>query len=490
MTMTTRTPAAGAADQPRPTRNATFIRFFLRFAEAGGVTVPGFPDRAKDGDEQVPWGRERAHLQLDTDPWGRPLLPGTSLAGALREWVRHAEGEQTADDWFGHLLAAGEGGAEEVDARASLIWVLGSRPVGPDGLDLDTVPSQIRASTAISRSRAGAEADTLRVEEVLPPGSRFEVFLRWDNAPPPDLDRLLALLAVWPPLLGRGTSRGRGRCTVESIRHGTLRLDDPGGLHQWLTSSGPTLARAVATQDGPPATGRAGREPLIHVPMRITGPLRVGSGEPPQEHGEDGGQIIPLFREDGRYLLPGTGLKGLLRSRAEYILRSAGTTPTPCLDQRCGRCWTCHVFGHGGGQDVKARAVGARAVLRVTDAVIGNPTLVRRQHVAIDRFTGGAAPGLLYTVEALEGGTFTLTIEPLARQISDGTLRELRAIIRLILQDLNDGITGVGAGVARGYGTVTADLTDAETRGTLPSLPEAQAELAQMTATSAGREAL
>lgn len=79
MTITTGPMTSAAADRPAATRSVTFIRFTIRFAEPGAVTVPGFPGRNED----APWGRERAHLLADTDPRGRPHLTGTSLARAL-----------------------------------------------------------------------------------------------------------------------------------------------------------------------------------------------------------------------------------------------------------------------------------------------------------------------------------------------------------------------------------------------------------------------
>lgn len=117
--------------------------------------------------------------------------------------TRRADGEDAADALFGHLLPAGAGGAE-VDAQASQIWVLGTRPAGDDGGEPDAVPTGIRASTAISRTRAAAVPNALRVEEVLPAGTRFEAFLRWDDAPAGGLDRLLSQLATWRPLIGTG----------------------------------------------------------------------------------------------------------------------------------------------------------------------------------------------------------------------------------------------------------------------------------------------
>jgi CRISPR/Cas system CSM-associated protein Csm3 (group 7 of RAMP superfamily) len=477
MTITGMARATDAAEALPRTRRVTFVRFTLRFTEPGGVTVPGVPNQ----DEGAPWGRERAHLLLDLDPWGRPHLPGTSVAGALREMVHSADGEAAAKAWFGHLLPAGSGDSE-VDARASLLWVLGSRAVDAAGRDLDEVTTQVRAFTAISRERAAAVANTLRVEEVLPAGSRFEIFLRWDDAPVAGLDRFLDLLAGWRPLLGHGTSHGRGRCAIEKIHHGSLRLDSADDLRRWLTASGPALARDVATT--PTRSSATAADPLLRATVRIIGPLRVGSGEPPGATGAQGQLVAPMFQAGGDYVLPGTGVKGLLRSRVEYILRSAGLNPQPCLDQRCGRCWTCTVFGYGGGTDVTADAVGKRALIRVTDAVVSGPVAVRRQHVAIDRFTGGAADGLLYTVDALEGGTFTLSIEQFADAPDDGTLTQIRAVLRLVLEDLDDGIVGVGAGVSRGYGSVSVDLRDAQDRGDVPSGAAAREELQRMVASS------
>jgi CRISPR/Cas system CSM-associated protein Csm3 (group 7 of RAMP superfamily) len=492
MTVTTGSAAAGVQDQQDRIFSVSFMRFVLCFTEPGAVTVPARPDH----DENAPWGRERAHLVIDTGPRGRPHLPGTSLAGALRDMVSVVGGDGLADELFGHLLPAGAGGAE-VDGRASLIWVLGSQLVAADGSELEAVGTEIRASTAICRTRAAAENDTLRVEEVVPAGSRFEVFLRWDNAPAADIERFAGWLAAWQPLIGRGVSRGRGRCAVEPVRHGTLRLDEQDGLLRWLSMSGPALARAVATTEVTAGGGgaAAGTRPLVRVRVRITGPVRVGSGRPPERAGEEGQQVTPMFRVGDRYVLPGTGLKGLLRSRIEYILRSAGAEPRPCLDRRCGqvggagRCWPCEVFGHGGGHDPGARSVGARALVRVLDAEVEDPERVIRQHVAIDRFTGGAQEGLLYTAEALESGTFDLVVEPLAAGLDDVRVAEIRALLRLVLEDLDDGLTGIGAGVARGYGSVSVGLAEAEERGDLPGSASARQALRDMAGRRTGAEA-
>src|SRR5205814_2134809 len=100
--------------------------------------------------------------------------------------------------------------------------------------------------------------------------------------------------------IGRGTSRGRGRCVVDGIYHGALELSDPAGLHRWLTVSGPDLARAVATEPAQVQNAASGPEPLMTVAVRIVGPLRVGSGEPPEPVGSHGQKVTPIFRDGDR----------------------------------------------------------------------------------------------------------------------------------------------------------------------------------------------
>jgi CRISPR/Cas system CSM-associated protein Csm3 (group 7 of RAMP superfamily) len=430
-------------------RSVSFLSFALRFAEPGGVTVPGTGDQPQ--------------AVLDLDPEGRVQLPGTSLAGALRAMVGGVRGAGTAQAWFGPLLD--EGAA----AAVSRVWVLGSRR-------LDDAATGVFASTRIGRERGAAAANTFRNEEVLPAGARFEVFLRWDDATAAQVADLAGLIAAWRPLIGRGVTRGRGRCAAEDVRHGTLRLHDPGDLLRWLTLSGPDLVRDVAAEQVTADRARPDPDLLFRVPLSIAGPWRIGTGEKPAKGSRE---PIPLRRLGEQPVVPGSTVKGLLRSRAEFILRSVGVTPAPCADTPCDseKCWTCRVFGYGGGQDSADSAVGARAAVRVADAVVADPVPAQRTHVAIDRFTGGALDGALYTMEVLEAGRFPLAVERLPGAVDDELARQVRAVLRLVLEDLNDGIIGMGGGVARGYGSVTVEFAAASG---LPTLTEARSVLAQM----------
>jgi CRISPR/Cas system CSM-associated protein Csm3 (group 7 of RAMP superfamily) len=440
---------ADGGREPRA-RSVSFLIFTLRLLEPGGVTVPGK-------------GPDQAQVVLDTGIDGRAQLPGTSLAGALREMVRGQRGAGVADDWFGRIVPGAE-----TEAQASRVWVLGSRR-------LDNADSQLLSSTRIDRFRGAAADNTLRTEEVLPAGSSFEVFLRCDDAADGEVGDLAALVAAWQPLIGRGVSRGRGRCAVEAVRYGILRLGDPDDLLRWLTLNGPALAREVAVHpvsapdDGLPA------DLLFRVPVTITGPWHIGSGEKPEPGSRE---PIPLLRAGGQPVVPGTAVKGLLRSRAEFILRSVGLEPPPCDKVPCGKCWTCEVFGYGGGEDTGSASVGRRAAIRLADAVISSPVATTRTHIAIDRFTGGVLDGALYTMEVLEGGSFAIEVDLLSADIGETRRAEIAAVLRLVLEDLSDGIIGMGGSTARGYGSVRVEFGEAS--GSLPTPAEARRTLATM----------
>jgi len=431
-----------------------YVTFVLTLTEPGGVSVP------------APAGAD-VHARLDRGHDGRPQVPGTSLAGALRDMVRAARGEAVANRWFGRLLGEDDERLEgQVAAEASPVWVFG-------GQLREAADPVVMASTAIDRARGAAREQTLRAEEVLPAGTSFEAFLRWDDAPAGEVLDLAGLLAGWRPLIGRGVSRGRGQCAVSSVRHGTLHLDSPDDLLRWLTLSGPDLARAVAVIPVEDAAAEA-EPPVCRARVSVAGPWRIGTGEKVK------GSPAPMLRVSGRLTVPGSAIKGVMRSRSEYIVRSVGVEA--CLDQQCGSCWACRVFGHGGGTDSASSSVGARALIRFADCPLRDAVEIVRTHVAIDRFTGGARDKLLYQDEAVESGSFTIAAARLGT-VPPPLLAEIRAVLRLVLEDLNDGVIGMGSGSARGYGSVRVNFepaADGSSGGGLPSADEARRELARM----------
>lgn len=474
----------------------TYYRVVLEMTEQGGVTTPG------------PAIRDEPDALIDLDPHDRPHIPGTSLAGALKARVSETAGSERAKQIFGN--AVGDGWREDgtINADASQIWVMNAELLAPDGGDRE--PS-VRWSTAIDRQRGAARLHTLRGVEMLPSGTRFVTRLWLEDAAESVERDIARALAGWAPAVGRGVSTGHGQLAVREARTATLDLGKKDDLLLWLERSGPDLVDELTFDPdrGRVLDTRAGdsRAPAQVRVLRATlsGPLFVGdkrirpaknqpaardddteahesSGDAP-----DSSVRQPLLR-GGRPLVPGTSIKGVLRSRCEFILNTVGIAA--CSTQRCGSCPTCCWFGHGGGEDATATSVGARAKVRIPDALVEGARMRTRAHVALDRWTGGVSQdtpvdaaihppgtrgGKLYKLRAPESGTFEIQLD-LKELTEPEDVRRFLATIRLVIEDVNDGLVGFGAATTRGYGSV--QLTPIGDNW-LPDLAEAKRVLDQ-----------
>ena len=447
------------------------VRFEIELLEPGGITTP------------APTREGAVDAVIDTDPWGQPLIPGTSLAGALRSRITAHHGPTRATAWFGAVLRDGT----STTATASPLWVLNAPRTGKERAPTD------RWTTAIDPRRGAAANRTLRGVEILPAGTTFTAALLWQDATVTEVDELVDALTGWRPLLGRSTSAGRGRAAIRNVHHGILDLRTPAGLLTWTQRYGHDLADTIATNPAGTATEAADGS-WWRIRLHLNGPLLVSTD---QDEGPGTRRRKVPLSQDGAPVIPGTSLKGVLRARISYILRSVGADA--CLDRSCGNCLPCRYFGYAGGHHQDETSVGRRGSARVLDSrMVGNLHTRTTTHVAIDRFTGGSAArtptdervhesndrgGLLYTVTAVDRGEFDLAVDVTDVPVADRPV--LAALLRLALQDLHDGLIGIGYGTTRGYGGVRL----APTVPDLPSLPEAKTVLRQVVsspATSSG----
>ena len=217
-------------------------------------------------------------------------------------------------------------------------------------------------------------------------------------------------------------------------------------------------------------------ECIIDLHIKPDGPLLIKSGIA-TTHGTDMA-FVTIFR-NGReeVYLPGSSLKGVLRSQAERIARTlsnngeAACDPfakkedrepscSACFDKRKEEkkeeintpiayqdsCLICKLFG--------STWVAGR--LATTDAyAVGEPPQPQqRDGVGIDRFTGGAAYGAKFDLEVIAEGTFATTLH-----LRNFELWQL-ALVGFLLQDLKDGLIRLGMGKSRGLGKVQGEVQE------------------------------
>ncbi|MGH3902437.1 MAG: RAMP superfamily CRISPR-associated protein [Pseudonocardiaceae bacterium] len=399
----------------------TLITIRLQLLSPGGVAGP----ERRQG-ETTPNGEPSNHIPLRRDPDGAVALPGSTAAGSLRthcvDWPGLPDG-----------LFGGEPGAEE--KVASPVQVLGVRCHGA----VPAVESAVRV--AIDRHRGAAQVHALFTVEQLPAGTEFDIHLRWDGAGTA-LDSFLDAVRAWRPRIGRGVTTGSGSCAVTGLAWDTYDLTKADRLLAWLAVEGPETypqpTEVLAVSSSP--------DPEIDVQLDIVDGLHIGSGVPSQLPDHDSEVALVVQRHDVPHV-PGSSLKGVLRSRVEYICRVLGQPA--CADARCGACRACHLFGWSPRSGADPELGGARAAVAIPDAKIDAADVEVRHHVALDRVTGGARSGLLYAQQVVVAGNFRLRVEPL-RPLTDVEL----ALLRASVADLHDGLVGVGAAATRGLGTV------------------------------------
>jgi CRISPR/Cas system CSM-associated protein Csm3 (group 7 of RAMP superfamily) len=413
-------------------------------------------------------------LPLALDGRGRPYVPGTSLAGAMRAWCERAV-EADHREEVSRLF----GGAGQHDEPA--------KPEGASRLFVEDAPvdgeaaPEVRDGVGIDRAR-GAAAEAVRYERmVLPRGSRLLLELTLelpadDRTSEPLVSRLLEAMTRGEVLLGAARSGGLGEVVLTGATWWVERLDTREGLLKLLRdgpSAGGSLPEAVAAWRG---------DLLIEVGWRPDLPVMLASGLVGAA-----ASTVPLVTGAGplRYpVLPGSSVKGVLRAHAERIVRTLFAEGAQGrLLQQVRVPLAEWLFGSDGGP---ARPAGespaalGRAALRVADchaeavpadaweAILqaGDVGELRdampkgwslAHHVAIDRWTGGAADRFLF--EVLE--PWGLRWEPLRLEVERGRLGPdegpCLALLLLVLRDLAQGRVALGWATRRGHGTVLVE---------------------------------
>lgn len=419
-------------------RTIALIRVDLEFDTAGGVTAPELQDAV-----DLPL-RRAGRCTCDGPCQCAVWLPPTSLAGSLR-----AHFGDRADQFFGSPAPAGKG--SDTPLQPSPVRFLGTATTLPAGASVE-----VRASTAIDPRRGAAARSTLRTRELLPAGTTVTLFLRYDHrntndVPAYDLRGFLDTVATWQPWIGRGRSTGTGQAHVTHVAARELDLTQPDQLLTWLRGDRNTLF--------PPGTdgwthllaGRpVYRAPALALDFVTLDALHIGTGTPGTATAP-----APVARTArGAPMIPGSAWKGLLRSRCGYILRSCGIPAclVPAPDEpACRNCLLCQVFGWTGDSDGQAgHAVGHAGQLIFHDSTIDG-TSGHRNHIGIDRFTGGVRNHLLFADEIITNARFRLTITTRTSTDPDPAVRGL---LLLAIRDLHDGLVGLGRATTRGYGTV------------------------------------
>lgn len=393
------------------------------------------------------------------------LIPGTTIAGALRNYLRERLYGYSAD--------------EPDDKTSRIAWLFGPPRMSNEDLPQSTlIVEDARAAEYTTTLRDGVRIDpatgTAYVEERLVEGEdirtegakfdiellqagaefdlHFEVLVTRKRKAGELLPYLAAALEGFERgeiRLGARKHRGYGKCQVIEWTVSKYDLTEPRDLCAWLDT--PTLKHRPEAHTGKIAdvlTAPVTRDVRSRFTMRATFGLdgsslliRSGFGQsdvgPDMEHlhaVDPGGQRRPI--------VPGTSWAGVIRHRA---LRIANTIASDGADQNRAAELVKDLFGWMPDTEEDIRA--SKVVVDETEVKHGRSLYQTR--VRIDRFTGGAFETALFEQAPVYGTEDTRVDFWL--EARDPRQFEIGLLV-LVLKDLWTGDLPVGGEASVGRG--------------------------------------
>jgi len=394
-------------------------------------------------------GDSLTDMPLMLDPLeGRALLTGTSIAGALRAYLREREWGYRQDQETGALHKTLFGWQEDDEGEQS--WL-----ITYDALSAQSPQVELRDGVALDPKTRTAEAKKKFDFELLEAGTCFP--LRVELLVPQDRrEALVQGLAIalqglenGEITLGARKRRGFGQCRVSEWRGVRYNLTTTAGLLAWLEQSG-------TAQTGPHIAELLGvkadldqRESfVIEAAFGLDGSLLIRSGQ-----GEaDEPDMIHLRSRRGDELAPvlsGTSLAGALRGRALRIAQTVG-------EKAKAEELVNDLFGP---RIRSSKDKPAASHLTAAETEIDSPLSLVQTRVKIDRFSGGSFPTALFSEQPVWGQKdTTVTVRITIQQPTPAQI----GLVLLLLKDLWTGDLPLGGEISVGRGRLagrTAALT-------------------------------
>lgn len=356
-----------------------------------------------------------------TGPDGIHFLQGSSLAGAFRDWVTGCRSPEIAEALFGSNQA--EGSLVISDGRFDPRTAVQQRP-------------RVRIDRVCGTADKGGKFDVAQVAA----GSRFCFEMVWRGTDPcPEQQQtakaMLEAMNSGEIRLGAQKSNGLGRVQL-TVHQKSFDMHQEADRTAWLEETGAGTLLPLETA--------APMRTVFLLEGKVDGLLVKAAAA--QAKAEEKGSYTPNLEENGVPILPGSSIKGVVRSWAERIVKSSGL-PESVTDKLFG----CSA---GAGQE------GLAGRVRVEELQLNQAQKRQISRIRINRFTGDVIRQGLMTEEPLS--------TPVRLELSAVQPTGLEgALLVYALRDLGLGLYSLGSGWAIGRGVMQADsLTVCQPDGT------------------------
>lgn len=406
------------------------------------------------------------------DANGLPAIPGSSIAGVLRhEFERHYNNKQATNDLFG-FQEQGDGQGSRLIVSWACIHDRNNIPV--EGIAAaDRLKDEVLRKAAYSIARdhvcithRGVAKDKGKFDEQsVAAGHRFtfELMLEGSEDDRAAWRSLLGAIASGTLRFGGKTRRGYGSFRTASIKEDFFNITTDEGFNLFIAHPVSLSMPSPLKEKMHEFTATARMDKVIaSIHLLPEGFWMIGGGM------DDDVDMSPvkeskILWDNGKgkvgeeeVLIPATAVKGAISHRTAYHYNAinavfADNMSKDELDKHTGDNNSAirELFGYC--PDEKDKEDGQRGKVVIDDIFIGTPDRQKiLNHVSIDRFTGGAAAGALFTEKPFykgEGFVLKLIID------EPNTIPPaVRKAFGRALDDLASGRLGIGAGSGRGNG--------------------------------------
>lgn len=371
----------------------------------------------------------------------KPLLPGTSLAGALRNHLlmKLPSTDPSGIDQNGVNALFGD-----VSGKTSLrSWLFIEDALG------DEKGIEMRDGVKIDSSTLTAENKGKYDMELLATGTTFDISFEFRlpkdvKCQPQSLLTLfyhaLHALETGQIHLGGKKTRGLGKCHVKDWRVFRYKMDQKQDIVRWLKDDrnkpeeGESLAQKFGILSLPSLT-------VDHL-FSVSASFAIDRAFIIRSYSTDPDQpdMVHLKNIEGKSIIPGTSIAGVLRSQARRIA-AYKLNSIPAAEALVNA-----MFGSE-KPDAKGRLTGSRLI--VSEAVIeGGDQNIIQHRIKIDPFTGGTYPGALFDEKPQLSGQTKFTF-----YILKPTKQEV-GLLLFLLRDLWEGFLPIGGESSIGRGRV------------------------------------
>lgn len=397
-----------------------------------------------------------------------PYIPGTSIAGV----IRHAWKDVKKDDGiiFGFQDGTGGEGSKVIFSEAR---ILDSEGKVVDGLQEITdcflkSYNQLPIRQHVRITDKGVAADRGKFdEEIVYAGTRFcfEMELLAEQGDESAFDELLATMQSRIFRLGGGTRNGFGEIKIISIQKRILNLEKKEDMEAYLSkSSNLEESKDWYTEKFSQET-EGTKWTCYQLQLQPLDFFLFGSG-----YGDDEADMTPVKEQkvvwEGNsarlgeyfYLVPATSLKGAIAHRVAFHYNKLSGIYADLLsaDERENVIGKNNravnaLFGSEGDDNGKGKL---RGNVILSDLYLDNVSDKLLNHVSIDRFTGGAIDGALFSEKTAYGKDKELRIEIWVNS-EMVTEPDVIEAFESALKDICGGMLSLGGGVNRGHGIFT-----------------------------------